>query len=278
MRRAALTLVVLAWACSRSPRTGKPGPTPVQSSAMSAPDAGNAASAGGHDAALAAVPLSIDPDISALGPTIADLPARGHFLAALAKRRSDGPGQRSFRVLATDENMNAYTVTVEERITDASAGSDACQVGPFLIDLAKQDPQLPAVEVREIGTDCCPGTPCPEPTAMAAMLRFDAALDAGDLAAMRALVHPKRGLHVKTSWSSADDSGEDERRFTRAKLDLAKLEVSGFNWPYYEVGCGDFDGGGEASCQATAGGFGGSYTVLREGSNVFILDIEQSEH
>ena len=165
---------------------------------------------------------------------------------------------------------------MEERISDASAAT--CEVGPFLIDLAKQDPQLPAVEVRDIGTDCCPGTPCPAPTAMAAMLRFDAALDAGDLVAMRALVHPKRGLHVKTSWSSADDSGEDDKKFTRAKLDLAKLEVSGFNWPYYEVGCSDFDAGGEATCQATAGGFQGAYVVRREGSSLFILDIEQSEH
>lgn len=271
MRLAALSLVALVSACSRSPRTGKPGPTPLPSSPMSAPDAGARA-----DAAIAAAPVTVDPDITALGPTIADLPARGHFLAALAKRRSDGPGQRSFRVLATDETTNSYTVTLEERITDASAAS--CEVGPFLIDLAKQDPQLPPVEVRDIGTDCCPGTPCPAPTAMAAMLRFDAALDASDLAAMRALVHPKRGLHVKTSWSSADDSGEDEKRFTRAKLDLAKLEVSGFNWPYYEVGCSDFDADGEASCHATAGGFGGSYTVLREGASVFILDIEQSEH
>ena len=274
MRLVALTLVALASACSRSPRTGKPGPTPAL--AMSAPDAGRAGPRG-HDGALAAVPLSIDPDITALGPTIADLPARAHFLAALAKRRSDGPGQRQFRVVGTDENMNSYTVTVEERITDASAGA-ACELGPFLVFLAKQDPALPAVEVREIGTDCCPGTPCPEPTAMAAMLRFDAALDAADLAAMRALIHPKRGLHVKTSWSSGDDRGEDEKRFTRAKLDLAKLEVSGFNWPYYEVGCSDFDADGEATCQATAGGFGGSYTVLREGASVFILDIEQSEH
>ncbi len=271
----ALAALALLAACgSPAKKTSKPvpsaTPTPTPTaSADPAPSPDPTPTA--PTPSVAPVP-AVDADIASLGEAIADLPARAAFTGALMKRRADGPGKRSYTVTDTAELTNAYSITLDERVEDASAQS--CQVGPLVVELAKQDPALPPVELRSIGTDCCPGTACPAPTAMGAMLRFNSALHAKDLEGFRALIHPKRGLKIEMS----DDSGTEKQTVKRAKLDLGKLHITRFIWANYELSCAEFDAKNEASCTASAGGFQGSYGLLREGGNVFLLTIEDSSH
>lgn len=214
----------------------------------------------------------VDADIAALGDKIANLPARAAFTSALMKRRSDGPGKRSYSIGDNDlfEMDNAYSVTLEERSEAADGAS--CQVGPIVVELAKGDPKLPPVEIRTIGTDCCPGTACPAPTAIGAMLRFTNALSTQDVEAFRKLIHPKKGLAIEMT----DGGGTEKQKVKASKLDMKKLHLSAFIWSNYDLSCTEFDAKNEATCSASAGGFQGQYGLVREGANVYLLTVEDS--
>jgi hypothetical protein len=184
-------------------------------------------------------------------------------IAALRRQNQQG----ALRIERIWRCGNCEEVVAVERIQ----GPSGCQEGRLAVTISEQNCAVD-VDARIIPKDCCE-KPCQAPSPTAWMLRYLGALEHKDLAALRALVHPTRGLRVRIDGS--DDT------LTRARLDRTVLDR--LNSPgsdlllfYGNFTCNEDFRARTWQCILGAGGFGGTYTWEGNAQMAYVVEVEET--
>lgn len=147
----------------------------------------------------------------------------------------------------------------------ARAHGAACNGGDrsSCLELDRFLATLPPVQRDLVAWHCCRDRPGLDTSPAVQLAKFVAALRAGNLAAVRAFVHPRLGMAVRLRWWHDDDEYKDRTFTVRARsLSLRSLEgiadvdVDALDCPER------FDAAGNATC-VVPGGFPDSYKRRR---------------